>query len=154
RQPQSYTTGFTLWTFLVHSAFGVAFLIPFVAFGVAHLATSRTRPNRVAVRLGLWMFSCGLLVGATGLALIQLEGLPQLPTGTVSRQVAYWLHLVLPPMAIVLYILHRKAGPRLKWNWGMGFAGGVGAFCLVMVGLHSQHPQRWFAQGPVQGERY
>src|SRR5205085_10540058 len=93
RRPQSYTTAFTLWTFLVHSAFGVVFLVPFLAFGGIHLATSRNRPNRVAVRLGLWMFAAGILVGLTGLALIQLEGLPQLPTGSAGRGVAYWLHL-------------------------------------------------------------
>jgi hypothetical protein len=154
RQPQSYTTAFTLWTFLAHSAVGVVFLVPFLVFGGIHFATSRNRPNRVAVRLGLWMFAAGLLVGLTGLALIQLEGLPQLPTGSTGRSVAYWLHLVLPPAAIVLYILHRRAGPRLKWNWGIGFAGGVTAFCLAMVGLHSQNPQRWFAAGPKEGERY
>src|SRR5262245_44399331 len=147
RQPLSYTSAFTLWVFLVHSAFGVAFLLPFFAFGGIHLATSRRRPNRVAIRLGLAMFAAGILVGLTGLALIQLEGLPQLPTGSASRGVAYWPHIVLPPAAIVLYVLHRKAGPRLKWNWGMAFAGSVAAFCLVMVGLHSQNPQRWFAAG-------
>ena len=51
RQPQSYTTAFTLWTFLAHSAVGVVFLVPFLVFGGIHFATSRNRPNRVAVRL-------------------------------------------------------------------------------------------------------
>src|SRR5262245_61297520 len=42
-RPQSYTTAFTLWTFLLHGTFGVVFLVPFLAFGFTHLATSRNR---------------------------------------------------------------------------------------------------------------
>ena len=62
----------------------------------------------------------------TGLALIQLEKLPQLPTGTVARTVVYLLHLVTPLVAVVLYVLHRRAGPEIQWKWGAAWGVGVG----------------------------
>ena len=40
------------------------------------------------------------LVCVSGFALIQLEGLPQLQTGSVSRDVVYWLHIALPFAAV------------------------------------------------------
>src|SRR5262249_17340988 len=71
--------------FMVHVVVGVLLVLPFLAFGTIHLATARTRKNRRAVRLGIILFSVSIVVGLSGLALIQLTGLPQLPTGTWSR---------------------------------------------------------------------
>jgi len=104
RSPQSYTTVFSLWVFLAHSAIGVLGTVPFLAFGAYHWATARKRPNRVAVRLGIMVFLSGLFVCLTGFALIQLEGMPQLPTGSYARSVAYSLHVALPIAAVWLYV--------------------------------------------------
>lgn len=154
RSPDNYTTPFGLWVFLAHSAFGVIGTAPFLLFGIAHWATARKRPNRVAVRLGLLVFLAGLLISATGFALIQLEGMPQLPTGSLTRLVVYWLHIVIPVVAIFLYVKHRQAGPAIKWNlakvWGLG----VGLFTIGMVVMHAQDPQRWFREGPKEGAKY
>ena len=154
RAPQSYTTPFALWVFLGHIGVGVAGTVPYVAFGAYHWYTARHRKNRLAVRLGILLFFSGLLVAATGFALIQLEGLPQLPSGTVQRSVVYWLHIALPVAAVWLYIRHRKAGPPIQWKlaryWGLG----VGVVTAAMLAMHAQDPQKWFREGPKEGAEY
>jgi len=150
----SYTTVFTLWVFLFHIAIGVLGTLPFFAFGAYHWLTARKRPNRVAVRLGVLLFLSGIVVCLTGFALIQLVGLPQLPTGSVARLVVYWLHIVVPLASIWLYVRHRQAGPRIKWRLAWVWGIGVGAFTLGMVVLHAQDPQKWFRPGPKEGAKY
>jgi hypothetical protein len=108
KSPQAYTSPFTLWMFIGHVGIGVAAMLPFLVFGAYHFLTSRNRPNRVAVRLGLLLFSTGILVCLTGLALIQLEGMPQLPTGTITRTLVYALHIILPVAAVWVYVMHRR----------------------------------------------
>src|SRR5262249_46069607 len=104
----TYTNQFTLGMFMVHALVGVLLVVPFLSFGAIHLITARRRPNRVAVRLGITLFVTGILVVLSGLALIQLERLPQLPTGTQARYLVYTLHLLTPLAAVVLYVLHRR----------------------------------------------
>jgi tetratricopeptide (TPR) repeat protein len=150
----TYTNQFTLWMFIVHVLLGVLLVVPFLIFGFAHLASARHRRNRVAVRLGIALFSISIVAGVTGLALIQLEKLPQLPTGTVPRSVVYLLHLLTPLVAVVLYVLHRRAGPEIQWRWGAAWGLGVVSFVLVMGAMHSQDPRKWYAKGPGEGEKY
>ena len=109
----TYTNQFTLWMFLVHVTIGVILVAPFLVFGFSHYATARYRKNRLAVKLGLTLFVTGIIVGLSGLLLIQLEGLPQIPTGTLARSVIYFLHVLAPVAAVTLYILHRRAGPDI-----------------------------------------
>lgn len=152
--PRSYTTPFALWVFLSHLVIGVLGTVPFVAFGAVHWWTARKRENRVAVRLGIVLFGAGFLVCLSGFALVQLEELPQLPTGSVGRLVVYWLHVVLPFGAVWAYIAHRKAGPRIKWRLAKGWGLGVGLFTVGMVAMHAQDPQKWFREGPKEGAKY
>ena len=154
RAPLSYTTPFALWVFLGHIVVGVIGTLPFLAFGAYHWITARHRSNRTAVRLGVLLFAVGVLVCLTGFALIQLDGLPQLPPGSVQRAVAYWLHLILPVVAVWAYVAHRRAGPPIKWRLARAWGLGVGAFTVVMVGMHSQDPQKWFREGPKEGAKY
>jgi len=154
RSPSNYTTPFGLWVFLGHTAIGVVGTVPFLAFGIIHWLSAHKRPNREAVRLGLLVFLAGIIISATGFALVQLEGMPQLPTGSIPRSVVYWLHIVVPVGAIWLYVKHRQAGPAIKWNlakvWGLA----VGLATVGMVFMHSQDPQRWFREGPKEGAQY
>jgi tetratricopeptide (TPR) repeat protein len=151
---QTYTNWFTLSMFDAHVVLGVVIVVPFLFFGFTHMATARRRPNRLAVRLGIALFTTGSVASLTGLALIQLEKLPQLPTGSVARTVVYLLHLVTPVLGVVLYVLHRRAGPEIKWRWGAAWGVTVAAFALVMSVMHSQDPRKWYAQGPAEGDKY
>ncbi|MCI0376351.1 MAG: tetratricopeptide repeat protein, partial [Gemmataceae bacterium] len=153
-QDQVYQTQFSLLMVLVHVLVGVVFIVPFVFFGCLHLATARHRKNRLAVRLGITMFITGLLVVLSGLALIQLEGLPQIPTGTLTRAVIYWLHIILPIVAVGLYVLHRRAGPDIQWKWGAGWGIAIVVFAAVMIKMHSHDPRQWYAKGSPEGEEY
>jgi tetratricopeptide (TPR) repeat protein len=151
---QTFTNQFTLWMFLAHVAVGVGITLPFLYFGVSHYLTARNRKNRPAVRLGIALFLSGIAVVLSGLALIQLAGMPQLPVGTWGRTVVYLLHVAVPVLAVVLYVLHRRAGPDIKWGYGIGWGLGVAVFVGAMVWLHSQDPRKWYAQGPREGELY
>src|SRR4051812_34646197 len=46
-------TFFYYLMFILHLVLGFVLLLPFVAFGLAHLATSWKRPNKSAIRYGL-----------------------------------------------------------------------------------------------------
>ncbi len=151
---QTYTNQFTLWMFLAHVAVGVGITLPFLYFGVSHYLTARFRKNRPAVRLGIALFLSGIIVVVSGLALIQLAGMPQLPVGTWSRTVVYLLHIIVPVLAVVLYVLHRRAGPDIQWGYGIGWGLGVAVFVGAMVWLHAQDPRKWYAQGPKEGALY
>src|SRR5262249_13448547 len=144
---------FTISIFFVHVVVGVVLVVPFLVFGFSHLVTAWARKNRVAVRLGIVLFVVSIVVGVTGLALIQLSGLPQLPTGTSAREVTYWLHLLVPLAAVVLYVLPRRAGPDIKWRWGGAWGVVVAVVVLAMCAMHFFDP-RESRQGSVEGEKY
>ncbi|WP_020470892.1 tetratricopeptide repeat protein [Zavarzinella formosa] len=152
--PQSYTTPFSLWMFLAHPVIGVVGTLPFLLFGAIHYVNARKRTNRVAVRTGIMLLIAGAVIIATGFALVQLEGLPQLPTGSIPRSVIYWLHVLVPVSCISLYVTHRKAGPRIKWGYAKWWGGGVGTFTVAMIAMHSQDPQTWYREGPKEGAKY
>lgn len=150
---QALTNAFTFWVYLAHIGVGLVLGVPFVWFGVHHWVTSRNRPNRVAIRLGIIVFVLGLATFLTGVALVQVPGLFQLPTGT-GRWIVYALHLLAPAAAVWLYVGHRRAGPRIKWNWGGWIAGATAGFTALMAVLHMQDPRQWKAEGPSTGTQY
>ncbi len=152
--PHSYSTVFTVWMFLSHGGLGAILFVPFVLFGLWHFATAFRRSNKAAIRRGLYTFALGLIIGGTGFALFQVEGLPQLPTDSVQRLVVYWLHVVIPFAAVWAYVSHRKAGPRIKWGIAKWWGAGVALFVGGMLVMHSQSPHRWYAEGPKEGEQY
>src|SRR5882762_11238658 len=69
------------------------------------------------------------------------------------RSVAYWAHVLTPLLALWLYILHRLAGPRIKWQVGLRWASAFGVIVLGMVLLHSAHPKK-NQLGSVEGKKY
>src|SRR5438105_272327 len=149
-----YENQFSIGMFMVHVVFGVLLVIPFLVFGFTHLATAQHLPNRLEGRLGISVFITGIAVGLTGLALLQLDKMPQLLTGSVSRWIVYGLHVVTPLLAVLLYLLHRHAGPEIKWKWGIGWGVAVGAFVTVMCVMHSFDPRQIGKVGPKEGEKY
>src|SRR6266849_5518192 len=137
RKPQTFQNFFSLSMILVHVLVGVAIIIPFFVFGFAHFSTARYRPNRRAVRLGITLFITGIAVTLTGVALIQLSGLPQLPVDSLARWIVRVLHVVTPVAAVVIYVLHRRAGPDIRWKWGISWGLAVALFTVVMLRMHS-----------------
>ena len=139
--------------FLVHLALGLLIVLPVVVYGIIHLRNSHNRPNRRAVRVGYALFAAALLLLASGLVLSR--GLPLVeirhPT---AREVAYWLHVITPVVAVWLFVLHRLAGTRIRWRLGFTVAGVAGVFALGMLYLQSQDPREWNVAGPRSGEQY
>ena len=151
---KTYTNQFTLWMVLLHIVGGLVFVVPFLIFGFTHWFTAWKRKNRLAVRLGITLFLVGNLVVLSGLALIQLSGWLQLPTGSLGRILVYLLHLATPIFAVVLYVMHRRAGPDIKWSWGVGLGAVVVVFVAAMIAMHMQDPRQWYAQGSKEGAKY
>jgi tetratricopeptide (TPR) repeat protein len=145
---------FSLWMSLIHILVGAAVVIPFFIFGVTHWSTARHRTNKRAIRTGTLLFLTGGAVCVTGIALIQLSGMPQLPDGTFGRWIMRILHIVTPVAAVIVYVRHRRAGPHIRWRWGIAWGLVVGVFTIAMLRMHSTDPRRWHAQGSPEGEQY
>jgi len=149
-----FTNPFTFWMLILHVGLGILGSIPFVIFGVWHWWTARRRENRAAIRWGLVLLMSGLIVILTGVALIQIDQLPQLPTGTWSRTVVYLLHIGVPVISVFLYVYHRKAGPRIRWNYGKYWGGITGVIVGGMAAAHFIDPQQFGKEGPAEGMHY
>ena len=115
--------------FLAHLLLGAAIIAPALVYGVLHMRRALGRPNRLAVRLGLALFACVIVLLATGIALTR--GLPVVELrDPTARTVAYWLHCATPLAACWLFVLHRLAGRPIRWAVG----GGILALALAVGG--------------------
>lgn len=147
-----YENYFYQYMFLGHLALGLLLVVPFLVFGVVHMAHARKRRNRRAVRVGYALFAMSLLVTISGFLLLRVAGVElKLPA---ARNTVYWLHVVSPFAAAWLYWLHRLAGPRIKWRVGLAYTFVVGLVVMGMVFLHSHDPRRWNVAGPKEGRKY
>jgi tetratricopeptide (TPR) repeat protein len=148
----TYQNYFYQFMFLAHLVLGLLLVLPFVVFGALHIKNAHNRPNRRAVRVGYLLFGISIALLVSGLALMRFDFFaikdPRL------RSPIYWIHVVTPLLAVWLYILHRLAGPRLKWRLGLGWAVAVAAVVMAMVVLHSQDPRKWNVAGPKEGQKY
>src|SRR3979411_1702640 len=80
--------------FLLHLFLGLLIILPVIVFGTLHLRNASPRPNRRAVRAGIALFSCAILLLASGLVMPRL-GVFQARDPTV-RGLSYWLHVITP----------------------------------------------------------
>ena len=113
--------------FLAHLALGLLITVPAVVYGALHLRRAIGRPNRLAVRLGLLLFACVLVLLGSGFALTR--GLPLVELrDPVARSIAYWAHVATPLIACWLFVLHRLAGRPIRWAVG----GAIGGVALVL----------------------
>jgi hypothetical protein len=85
---------------------------------------------------------------ASGVILMRIEGFLEIKEPR-TRTVAYWAHVITPILAVWLYVLHRLAGPRIKWRLGFGWAVAVAVLVGGMALLHSQDPRKWHGAGPA-----
>ena len=123
--------------FLAHLAFGLLIVVPALVYGVMHLRRAIHRPNRLAVRLGLILFACVIVLLGSGIALTR--GVPLLELRDPAlRSVAYWAHVAAPLLAGWLFVLHRLAGRPIRWAAGAG----IGTLAVVIggVGIWSASP--------------
>ncbi len=137
----------------LHLLLGFLIIVPVLAFGFAHLATSWKRPNKSAIRYGLALLVCSLVVLGSGLILVRGFGLWEARDPRV-RSAGYWLHLAAPLAAIGLYIKHRLAGPRIRWRYARRIGGVVALGVLAMGLLHAQEPRKFGVKGPSEGSKY
>ena len=145
-------TFFYMLMVALHLFLGLVLVIPFLIFGFAHLATSWKRPNKWAIRYGLILLGAGLVTLASGFILVRIGGFgvrdPRI------RNLGYWFHVVAPLVAVALYVKHRLAGPRIRWEWTRRLAIPVVGFVAIMGLLHSQDPRSFGVKGPKEGKQY
>ncbi len=145
QRPTLYQNYFYQVMFGLHLVLGFIFIVPFLAFGFIHLKNSRHRPNRRAVRVGYALFVAGIVILVTGVALTRIDIFQFKNLGLKdpqARSIAYWAHVAAPLLCIWLYVLHRLAGPRIRWRMGLGGAAAAAAVVIAMVFFHSLHPQK------------
>ncbi len=130
-----YQDYFYLLMFLAHLALGLAIILPLIAFATLHMRRALKRPNRDAIRAGIALFISALLLLLSGLLLTRFDFLelndPQL------RRIGYWVHVASPLAVAWLFILHRLAGPPIRWRSGRYWLLVTAAFTAVMVMLQT-----------------
>ena len=149
----TYQNWFYMNMFLVHLVLGLLFVLPVVIFGIAHMKNAHNRPNRRAVKVGYALFATALILLASGIVLTRIEGLLEVKDQTV-RSVAYWAHVISPLVAGWLFVLHRLAGKRIRWEIGRRWAVVAAVFAGVMLVWQAQDPRSWNVEGPDSGEEY
>lgn len=148
----SYQNYFYLWMFLAHVGLGILLIPPFVLFAAGHLKNAYHRPNRRAVRAGFVLLAASIVLLASGIALLRIG--PLTLRNPSLRSAAYWSHVAMPLAVIWLYVLHRLAGPRIKWGLAIRMSAAVGAVVAAMIFLNSRDPRRWNVAGPNEGIQY
>ncbi|HMO66818.1 MAG TPA: multiheme c-type cytochrome, partial [Verrucomicrobiota bacterium] len=144
-RPALYQNYFYQLMFGLHLVLGFLLLVPFLVFGLIHMKNAHDRPNRRAVRVGYALFAAALVVLVSGVLLTRMDIFQFRNLGLKdprARSVAYWAHVITPLLCVWLYVLHRLAGPRIRWKAGLAWAGAVAAVVLAMVGLHSLQPPK------------
>ncbi|WP_462329788.1 multiheme c-type cytochrome [Thiohalocapsa halophila] len=120
--------------FLGHLGLGLALMVPALVFGALHFRRARLRSNRYAIRAGLALYLSLVALFASGILLTRF-GVFEVNDPAV-RSLAYWVHVLAPVLAVWLFVLHRLAGPPLRWRPGIAWAGAAVGFAALMLGLH------------------
>ncbi|WZO99514.1 multiheme c-type cytochrome [Isosphaeraceae bacterium EP7] len=145
-------TSFYMLMVGLHIALGLALIVPFVVFGLVHLATSWKRPNKAAVVYGLILLAASIGILISGIVLVRI-GWFEVRNPAV-REAGYWLHVGLPLLAIALYVKHRLAGPMIRWYWARRLGLAVGLGVAAMAFLHTSDPNVLTARQNKEGKKY
>ncbi|MFK8013612.1 MAG: multiheme c-type cytochrome [Marinicellaceae bacterium] len=109
-QDQTY-----IFMFLTHLVLGLLLIVPFIIYGFIHIGNTRHRKNKRAIKAGYALFIISIVLLISGLLLTR--GIPVVELKNVQlRNITYWIHVILPFVAIWLFIMHRLAGPKLSWK--------------------------------------
>lgn len=148
----TYQNYFYQLMFLAHLTLGLLVIVPFIVFAAVHFNNTRFRRNRRAVRVGYALLIASVAILVTGLLLFRVGGFElKNPTG---RTLIYWIHVTSPLAAVWLYVLHRLAGPKIKWKYGVSYAAAVAGAVVMIAALHTQDPKQWNVVGPKEGVKY
>lgn len=153
---ETYQNWFYMVMFGTHLGLGLTVVVPVLIFGTIHIKNAHNRPNRRAVRVGYLLFAAALVVMVTGLLLTRVDLFQFKNLGLKDprlRSTAYWAHVITPLAVVWLYILHRLAGPRIKWRTGWKWGVAMGGSVAAMVLLHSAHPVK-SRHGSPEGAKY
>jgi tetratricopeptide (TPR) repeat protein len=133
---QTLQNYFYLSMLLAHLGLGLLLLLPALIFGALHLRRAwRWRHyNRYAVGAGLALYTTAILLLGSGVLLTRF-GFFEI-NDPLIRASAYWLHVLSPLLLIWLFVLHRLAGPGLRWPVGAAWAAVAVVFTAVAVPLH------------------
>ena len=152
----TYQNWFYMVMFGTHLLLGFVIVMPVIFFGVLHIKNAHNRSNRRAVKVGYLLFATSLVLIVTGLLLTRIDIFQFKNIGLKDprlRSLAYWAHVITPVLAVWLYILHRLAGPRIKWQVGLRWSAAIGVAIIAMVFLHSAHPKK-NKIGSIEGKKY
>lgn len=153
---EDHQTVFSIWMFLMHIVVGLATAIPFVWFVWAHFVRAFHQPNRAAVRLGIVAAAAGIITILSGILLMRIEiGSLALSVRAVApRETLWWMHLLAPAAFVWMFLLHRLAGPRIRWRMGgllAALAVGTGGLGFV---LHASLTGKSAEIVPLAGDAY
>ncbi|MEO8351169.1 MAG: tetratricopeptide repeat protein [Chthoniobacteraceae bacterium] len=152
RHGLTYQNYFYQIMFLAHLALGLLIVVPFIIFGIGHIRNAHDRPNRRAVRVGYALFTCAIVLLGSGFALMRIGDFKiQDPA---MRSGFYWAHVLTPLGVVWLYVLHRLAGPRIKWAAAGRWAVAFGVLIAAMIYLNAQDPRAWGRIGSAEGVKY
>ncbi len=126
-----YQDYFYLLMFLLHLALGLLLVLPLLLFALGHMRRAWRRPNRYAVRAGVALFIAALLLLCSGLLLTRFDFFEV--NDPLLRQIGYWLHVGSPFAVAWLFVLHRLAGPPIRWHIAVRWSLAAGAFAAVML---------------------
>ncbi len=150
---QVFQNFFYIIMFGAHLVMGLLIILPVIVFGFVHMFRAKSLPNKRAARVGYLLLAASLILLVTGIVLTRIEGILDV-RNPIVRQTSYWLHIAMPVAIVWLFILHRLAGPRIKWKVGLVWGAVAGVFAVSMVFMHSQDPRAWNVKGPKSGEKY
>jgi tetratricopeptide (TPR) repeat protein len=128
---RTYQGYFYQLMFLLHLALGLLMILPVLIFGGAHLSRAWKRSNRRAVHAGLALFISALILLFGGVLLSRV-GFFEVNDPNI-RQLAYWIHVLSPLAVIGLFVLHRLAGTRVRWEEGWKWGAVAGVFTVLIV---------------------
>ncbi|MCG6941610.1 MAG: aspartate phosphatase [Thiohalocapsa sp.] len=120
--------------FFGHLVLGLVLMVPALVFGALHFRRARLRSNRYAIRAGVALYATLVALFVSGILLTRF-GFFEVNDPAV-RRVAYWVHVLTPVLAIWLFVLHRLAGPPLRWRTGVAWAGAAVGFAVLALMLH------------------
>lgn len=126
---------FYLAMVLVHLALGLLLIPVFLVFAAVHMRRAWRRRNPYAIGAGLGLVLTAIVLIVSGLMLVRFDFLTV--HHPAARDFFYWLHVATPVAAVWLFLLHRLAGPPLRWQqtprWALlivGLTVGTGALHL------------------------